>query len=424
MSLKIRAFSLGILLLLFISECLAAPVQISTCAGYSCIISIPRYKMFMSQNNPNHLWIGFLNSRSNDFKKSLDGGLTWNATEPDALSLEIHDMHASVSGDSADNVYISDPGWAYGTVWFRKIRAPGQTPSDVMPAINLTSPYIPSNVVTRTNILAQDPSNIWIFYRTSNNAIGNLRYFRSTDGGATFPEENWVEQTNYPDFRIGSLLIDGKPAVYVHYQGYPSQQEQIDYRYFIWNGSSFVRNVDADIVRGESTGAGNRDFNMNYANGYMHLVYNKGAVLRHAYKRYGDGQANWQYADVETLANPPNPIEWQPSLSRHGNDMYLIYVRSESSAYGNSNVYLRKWNTGTLSWGAPVAITTDGGCNRIPQSSQQIAGSATYLPIIWTHSAAGSCSPNLTSAIMADRYMITGGGDQSAPAAPRNLSIQ
>lgn len=411
------------LLLLSASTAVCAPVQVGTCNNNGCVLTIPRYKMFMSLNNPNLLWVAYPNGSGGDFRKSLDGGLTWNATNPNPLQVKGYmDFHASISGDSQDNIYLTDPGPNRGAFWFRKIRAPGQSAIDLQPPLNLTSNFIPANVSTRTNVLAQDTNNIWLFFRTSDNDTGNVRYFRSRDGGNSFPEEGWVENVHLNGVRIGSLLIENQPAVIVHYMSYPPG-DNIDYRYFIWNGTSFVRNIDADVVRNENTG-NDREYSMSYVNGYMHMVYNARERLRHAWKRYGDGQATWHYADIETL--PYDPLDWHPSLSKFGNELYLLYVRQETSTTGNNNVYLRHWNGSTQSWSAPTALTTQAICNRFPSSAQIITPSATHMPIIWTQSAASCCTdPNCNSGtIMSERYPLGTAGDNVPPAAPGNARVQ
>ncbi|RJO58995.1 hypothetical protein C4546_04155 [Candidatus Parcubacteria bacterium] len=406
----------------FVWDAVSAPVQVSTCSNYSCTLTIPRYRLFMSQNDPNDLWLAFPNSRYNDFKKSNDGGLTWNATEPDALTVKGYmDFHASISGDSQDNLYLTDPGPSAGIVWFRKIRAPGETATDLNSPITLTSSFIPANIWTRSNILAQDSNNIWIFYRTSNSPVGNVRYFRSTNGGASFDQEGWVAQLNIEDVRVGSFMIGNQPAVVIHYiSATPGQN--LDYRYFIWNGSAFVPNDDSIAVSNEATGA-EREFSMTYVNGELHLVYNNRTKLRHAWKTYNNGQGTWQHADIEVL--PYDPLDWHASLSKHGNDLYLFYVRQESSTGNNNNIYYRKWNKDTQAWSDRIALTSDGICNRFPQGPAVVNAQADFIPMVWTASV--NCASPFT--IMSQRISVSPGapenlpptGDTTPPAAVTDL---
>lgn len=372
----------------------SGPVQVSTCATYSCLLTIPRSKLFMSPADANDLFIMFPNSRYNDFKKSNDGGLTWNATEPDALTaVSYMDFHAAISGDSAGNVYMVDPGRAAGGVYFRKINAPAETASDLQTPLTLTSSYIPSNVWTRSVVLAQDTQNIWVFYRTSASSVGNIRYFRSTNGGASFTQEGWVAQTNVEDMRVGVFMINGQPAVVLHYVS-ATPGLNLDYRYYVWNGSAFVLPTDGTVVANEATGA-EREFSMSYVDNELHLVYNNRTKLRHAWKTYNNGSATWNYADIEALAY--DPLDWQPNLTRHGNDLYMFYTRQETSTANNNNIYYRKWNKATQQWSNRIAITSDGACNRFAQGPAVVNSSANFIPVVWVTGTDCNATHNIKS---------------------------
>lgn len=408
---------LCLLCLLPAAPCLADPLQISTC-GESCVLTIPRHKIFMSQNNPSHLWLAFANRRYENFKKSTDGGLSWNATEPDALTVkEYLNYHASIAGDSQDNVYYADVG--SGGAYFRKVTAPGESASSFGPLQLLTpalEPPMPEDMNVYANVLAQDQNNIWIITRTRLDAMGNIRYFRSQNGGSSFTQ-GWVEQVNAEDVRIGSLLINNQPAVVVKYNSPKPPGDPIDYRYFIWNGSQFIRNIDADIVFNQGI-AFDRGYSMAYVNGYMHFTYNQGRVLRHAWKQYGNGSALWQYGIVDQVSTAEGTPDWHGSLSRHGSDLYAIYTRQDAETLYSNNVYLRKW-TGSQ-WGPAVQLTSDGLCNRYPHSAQIINPSADYLPIVWMKAEAGTCA---NPSVYYVRHPLDGSSDSTVPAAPQNLAI-
>jgi len=390
------------------SQASIAPTQISTCASASCTLTIPRHKIFMSQNDPNDLWVVFENGRYNNFKKSIDGGLTWTATEPDALTVEAYlDYHASLDGDSQDNIYVTNPG--SGNVHFRKARAPGETASDFNSQILLTSSFIPSGVSTRSNVLVQDANNIWVFARTSTHAVGNVRYFRSTDGGLTFSQEGWVSNTGYDNVRIGSLLIEGQPAVVIWYSD-DSSSTGWGYKYFIWNGSQFVANADSSIVWGSKIYR--REYSMSYVNGVFHVVYEDATGhLIHSWKSYNNGTGSWNQSNIETL--PYNPAEWSPSFSRHGSDLYLFYVRQETSTSGNNNLYYRKWNNQAHTWSAAVAITSDGLSNHYPNGPALVNPTANFIPVIFS-------GPGNT--IKYTTIDTNPSGDTTAPAAISNLA--
>ncbi len=367
---------------------IAAASQIATCRSASCVLTIPRSKLFMSPTDSNTLWAIFEKSSGN-FMKSTDGGQTWST--PITIRSYL-DYHASLSGDSQGNLYITDPG--VGGVYFRKVNAPAVQATDMSAALTLTSAFIPAGVSTRSNVLAQDASNIWVFARTSTNATGNVRYFRSTDGGVTFSQEGWVADTGHDNVRIGSLLVNGQPAVVIWYSD-DSSNVGWGYRYFIWNGSAFVANADSTIVWGSKIYQ--RQYAASFVDGEFHVVYDDSqGHLVHSWKPYNGGTGSWTQQNIETL--PYTPRDWLPSLTRHGNTLYLFYNRQESSTAGNNNVYYRTWDTTTHTWSSATPLTNDGAEHRYPQGPAVVNADATYIPVIWV-------SP--TNAVMLERLSTT-----------------
>jgi len=351
-----------------------APTQISICRSDGCTLTIPRYKVFMSLTDPNTVWAMFEKSSGN-FMKTTDGGATWST--PITVRSWI-DYHASLSGDGVGNIYVTDPG--SGNVYFRKINSPAVATGDMATPITLTSAFLPAGVATRSNVLAQDEDNIWVFARTSINTTGNVRYFHSTDGGATFPYEGWVNNTGYENVRIGSLLINSQPAVVIWYSD-DSSNVGWGYKYFIWDGVQFVANADSSIVWGSKIYR--REYAMSFVNEEFHVIYpDNYNHLIHSWKEYNNGTGSWNQSTIVTL--PYNPSDWHPSLTRHGNSLYLFYIKQESSTADNNNAYYRIWDTTSHTWTDPVAITTDGLANKFPTGPAVANPTADYIPIIWS----------------------------------------
>ncbi|MFH1257621.1 MAG: hypothetical protein ABIG96_02205 [Candidatus Micrarchaeota archaeon] len=363
----------GLLILLSI-EALAAPSQIAYCPYGDCTLNIPRNKMFQSLSNPNDISLIIGNNQMYNYFKSTNSGDSWsNFTVRPFLGL-----HSGMSGDTSGSIYVTDE--SMGSVYFRKINSPAKYPSDLGPEMFLA---VGPTDLTRSVVLAQDASNIWVFYRTVLNQSGNVRYFRSTDGGVTFPQQGWVENTGTDNVRIGSFLISGKPAVVIWYSE-DSSYAGWGFRYFIWNGNAFVANPDSTIVWGSQIYL--REFTMNYVNNEMHIVYaDMNGRLMHSWKAYNNGIGSWNQVAIESLAYMPR--DWHPILTKRGNELYLIYVRQESTMAGNNNLYYRKWNPLTKKWGIAVAITTEGGANRFPQVPAILAATSKIIPLAWSKDA-------------------------------------
>ncbi len=374
--LGIAALAVGIMFLNLVPTVYGAPTQISTCRTDGCTLTIPRQKVFMSLTDPNTVWAMFEKSSGN-FMKTTDGGATWST--PITVRSWL-DYHASLSGDGAGNIYVTDPG--SGNVYFRKINSPAVATGDMATSITLSSAFTPAGVATRSNVLAQDENNIWVFYRTSINTTGNVRYFHSTDGGATFPNEGWVSNTGYENVRIGSLLINGLPAVVIWYSD-DSSNVGWGYKYFIWDGAQFVANADSSIVWGSKVYR--REYAMSFVNNEFHVIYpDNSNHLIHSWKEYNNGTGSWNQSTIVSL--PYNPSDWHPSLTRHGDTLYLFYIKQESTTADNNNVYYRKWDTTAHVWTDPVAVTTDGLANKFPTGPAVANPTADYIPIIWSTS--------------------------------------
>ena len=381
-------FVFGIIFLIIsIVSVFATPREIYNCGATACsLLSIPRYKIAMSQNDPNTIWLMFGHASYDNFIKTINGGNTWDATTPDALNIRnglspyLSD-HSSISFDNLDNLYVADRSSSDVVSYFIKINAPGETTSDWSSEQNIPCPTGTGAVEITPNIIAQDSQNIFVFFR-NRLASGNIWYTRSTDGGSTFLPIERVTQTGSINVRIGSFLIEGKPAVIIHYVDIPA--DSIDYRYFVWNGSQFIANPDSDVVTGEGIG-NNRAYSMNYVNGYIHLVYNnRNNELRHAWKRYNDGSSVWHNQVIDSSPYLVRVGGWMPSLSVHGNNLYVFYAKQQSDSVINNNVYYKIWDSTTQTWSQVYTILADGQDNEYPQGPQIVNPSANYIPVAWT----------------------------------------
>ena len=89
----------------------AEPVLVATTSDYGAPLGLPRWKMALSTQDPSTLWFLFA-KRTDTFVKSIDGGLTWNATEPDALDpIPRLDFHAAMWRDERDDLHIVSPAY-------------------------------------------------------------------------------------------------------------------------------------------------------------------------------------------------------------------------------------------------------------------------------------------------------------------------
>ncbi len=252
-----------------------------------------------------------------------------------------------------------------------------------MEAVQIMPAYIPGSDYQTPNILAQNSTHIWIFERKGDEPAANVRYRMSTNGGTTFPDDaqhrGWVSQTNTGTVRIGSLLIEGQPAVIIWYA-------KEGFRYFVWDGTQFIAKTDSTIKWDADFGAAGqqRAFAMNYLNGVMHVVYAEADKLKHRYKNYNDGLTTWNEITVEDYADgeTDDAMLFSPQLTVHGNDMYMFYLYKQGVE--NNDVVYRKWNSSSEEWGPRITLVSDGQYNRWPNLPAIVNPSADYIPYMWT----------------------------------------
>lgn len=397
-------------LVLLVGSVIAAPVLVDNCGRGNCVLTYPRYKLIQSSDNPDELWVAYDNNGGINFRKSDDGGLSWDATSPSSglTVLSWMDFHASLFKDPLNNIHLADH--SSGQVFYRKINYPGASASDFESVVILSSPAMSGN--TYGHVVAQDENNIFVMYR-SNVLGGNVRYFRSTDGGATFPEEDWIVNTGLSEVRLGAFLLNGMPAAIV--QHLTSGPSDTDFSYYVWDGNQFVANADSVISVGEQLGF-ERTFNMIYHNGQLHLAFSSGNRLVHSYKDYNGGTGTWTKQDVVNLGYTP-AYYFQPMFSTHGNTLYLIYAQVDSSTDTSvSNIYYTTWNTTTSSWDSITQFTSDGGAGGdgylVPHGPNIVPLSSTFIPIVYSKAPVVN---NPTGIVYSDQILVGSAPDTTPP---------
>jgi len=368
----------GIILIAALSPSLLAdeissPSLITTFTSDRGTMGIPRWKGYMDQSNPDHLWVSYANAGSSlgNVNYTTDGGQTWSDHVIQVDFYGYLDFHTSLYGHNGE-LYFTWPGRDY--VCFRKFNAPAQSNDDREP----THEFAYTTNLFRSNVMVQDNGRVWVFTRSSDNASENVKYNYSDDGGQTWT--NGVAfATNYDQIRIGSMpYVNGNPALVVLYLNSPT-----GFEYYLWNGTSFERKADASIYAGNVRF--DRAFTHNVIDGqYMHLVFGFDNDLHHCWKAYNNGTGSWNHQVIE---NSPftDGMEWYPISTVRGNDMYVFYCRKLSADESSSTVYYRKWSQDTQSWSDPVLVS-EGLLNQRnlqPNTCPEVPESSDYIPVYW-----------------------------------------
>lgn len=361
------------------ADSVGTPVKVFLSHQDLATLAIPRWKGYVSPTNQNELWFTFANwgTPSSHLVYSTDGGSTWisgNYTIPDNLTC---DYHLSIAGDNSSNIYAVTPEG--NSILFRKINYPGHSSSDLDPLRTLLTV---SGSNPRANVMVE-PNNqrIWVFTRASGIPTQNVRYQYSDNGGL-----NWTGGVADPTFadevRIGSMpYVDGRPALVVAYMSSSPPQ---GYRYFLWNGSSFVAEPDSYIYNGPL--GLNRAFTHNVTSGnYFHLIFGLGTDLYHYWKQWNNGTGNWNSEIIDSSPYNTGSIDWEVSSTVRGPELYVFYTKNVSSSASSSEVYYKKWTENTQSWSAPVVLSThpENTNNHHPNTVMKVPVAYNYIPVFW-----------------------------------------
>jgi len=352
---------------------ISTPSLITTFKADRGTMGIPRWKGYMDQANPDHLWVSYANAGSTlgNVNYTTDGGQTWSTNIMQVDFYGYLDFHTSLFGRNGE-LYFTWPGRDY--VCFRKFNAPAQSADDRDPIHEFSY----TTGMFRSNIMVQDNGRIWVFTRSSDDAAENVKYNYSDDGGQTWT--NGVAfATNFASIRIGSMpYVNGNPALVVLYLN-----DGRGYEYYLWNGTQFERKADASIYAGNVQM--DRAFTHNVIDGqYLHLVFSFNNDLFHCWKAYNNGSGSW---NRQVIVSSPNTdgMEWYPISTVRGNDMYVFYCRKATADETSSEVFYRKWSQDTESWTEPILVSTglSGQRNLQPNTCPTVPVSSDYIPVYW-----------------------------------------
>ncbi|MCB2231147.1 T9SS type A sorting domain-containing protein [bacterium] len=352
------------------------PVRIgSSTAGYHPTLGIPRWKAYMPASDPDRLYVTYANGsrRLSNMSITTDGGATWSSEEIQIDPEGYLDMHLSVFG-RGDDLYTTFPTGDGAA--FRKFDGPIASNDDGGAITYMDG----TNAHHRSNIMVDDNGRIWLFTRQSYaDTDENVKYNYSDDGGQT-----WVQgqafATNHNSVRFGSMpYVDGSPALVVLYLA-----DDRGFEYYRWDGTRFVAEEDYSIFADNFKQV--RAFTHNVVNDTtFHLIFGLGNDLHHVWKHFNDGQGAWNHEIIES-SNTTEDMDWRPSATVRGDDLYVFYTRKSSSSDASAMIYYKKWSQSGESWTEPVLVSTGGAdsYNLDPNTCFAVPENSPYVPVVWS----------------------------------------
>ena len=357
------------------AQSIETPVKVTVIKTDGGTMSIPRWKAYMHPQNSSLLWMGLGNWGADDdfLMYTTNGGDTWNSTGIYLTSDYNTDYHLSLAGDASGNVFSVVPNG--GDIEFKRINYPGRTSGDAEPARVIHS----TGDNPRANVMVQPGSNrVWVFTRQSGVPSENVLYKYSDDGGETWTSGR-ADHTGYESIRIGSMpYVNGNPALVVAYLG-----STLGYKYYLWNGSAFEEEADAQIFEGNI--GNDRAFTHNVIQGnYFHLVFGLGNDLHHCWKSYNNGTGVWNHEIIDSSPYTAG-IDWETTSSVRGDELFIFYRKQLNSSPASSEIVMKIWSQNDQSWSSPqaVSIHPENTANMWPNTVMNVPASANFIPVFW-----------------------------------------
>ncbi len=384
-----------------------APVLVTTSSVQGATLGIPRWKGYMSPTNPDKFWLSFANDGStNNMSYTTNAGATWSSN---TITIGAYmDYHLSLSGRN-DDLYFTFPSSVSNAIGFRHFSSPAESIADAGSLV--TFPGTSAN--HRSSVMVQNNGRIWVFTRLGNSAAENVLYQYSDNGGSTWTSGTAVA-TGAANVRIGSMpYVNGNPVLVVLHL-----EDARGYEYYLWNGSSFQAMPDHSIYAGNF--GYDRCFTHNQINDtVMHLVFGEGTNLRHVWKNYANGTGTWNTSIIATEANNGS-IEWYPTSTVRGNELYVFYCRRSSADDATSRIYYKRWSQASQTWSSEYQVSTQT-YSRDPNTCFHVPATADYIPVFYGAGAGPysiyfskiSVTPALTDTIPPDSIDDLGAAPQS-----------
>ena len=356
-----------------LADQVGTPVRVAGSTSTNATLGIPRWKGYMSESNPNHFWLSYAQASSSagNVNFTTNGGATWSSNVMQTNFDGYVDYHLSLFGRNGE-LYFTWPGSP--GINFRKFNAPAQSNSDRGSLVTLGSTT--SN--HRSNVCVQPNGRVWVFTRDAGSPAQNVRYqYSDNNGGSWTP--GVAHATNANNVRIGSMpYINGNPALVVLHL-----DDSRGYEYYLWNGSAFEERPDHSIFA-QNMGQ-TRAFTHQVVNDTtMHLIFGLNNDIHHLWKHYNNGSGSWNHAIIESSPNTSG-MDWAPSATVKGDDLFLFFSRKSSADYATSQIYYKKWSQSSQTWTSPVRVSTAAAnvTNLNPNTCFHVPDNATYIPVFW-----------------------------------------
>jgi hypothetical protein len=305
------------------------------------------------------------------FKKSTDGGTTWQAAK--RLTYSAGDSWNPVIGLDGANVYLAWDDTAPGNkeIYFKRSTDGGATWEA---AKRLTY----NSYESQHPVLAIQGANLYLAWDNGTNATeyGYEIYLRkSTDGGATWGVAQRLTSNNFYS-GFPALAVDAD-NLYAVYEDYSPGNGEVYLKKSTDDGTTWQTAKRLTYTAGDSWGP---ILAINGAEFYLTWFDNTPGNFDIYFRQSADGGSTWQ-ATKKITYNAGDSLN--PSLGFSGANIYLAWY---DNTPGNQEIYFRQSADGGSTWQSLQRITYTSGTSENPQ----IACNSTNIYIVYADETPGN----------------------------------
>jgi len=282
------------------------------------------------------------------FRKSADGGATWQAATQ--LTNCAEDCFLPAIAASGQNIYV---------VWVRN-RA-GNYEIYLMKSADGGATWQTAKRLTNTAgssnypCIALSDTHVYVAWNDDTPGVNEIYFKRSIDGGATWQKAKRLTYTT-GDSEQPAMAISGS-NVYLVWHDNATDQFEVYFRKSPDGGATWQAAKNVSMNTGDSQRPG-----LAVSNANIYLVWQDDTTGNYKiyFRKSADGGASWQATRFLTSTTMTSE---NPEIAVSGTKVYAVWA---DAAPGNYEIYLRRSPDGGATWQAAQRLTNNAGNSEGP----------------------------------------------------------
>ena len=359
-------------------------INISTSTGTALVPQIA-----VSGNNVYIVWHEYRAAVDNYdiyFAKSTDSGATFSSS-----------INLSSTSGMSSNAQIAVSGSYLHVVWMDSTIGNGETyytrstdgGTTFSSAKNLSNNLGNTGGANSFPQVAVTGSYVYVVWGddTGNFGSNDIKFVRSTDGGATFSAVKNLSNSLTPASDYPQMLASGTSVYIVWKELLPIPNSPGSYSYQML----YSRSTDNGATFGSAinlSGGGNYDKQQIAASGTNVFVVLQGGtsgLTEILLARSTDGGAT--FGSLINLSNTAATFSRFPTMAVSGSYLNIAWVETLTSPTTNNEIYFKRSLDGGLTFDAPINLSANAGSSEDPRS---MAPDSSTVYVLWRDASVGN----------------------------------